>query len=76
MTNQTYAQGREITPEYIRAFHVCIKRGEGAIAYYAGKSIFDCPYNPETDQDFYDAWVDAYISTEKKYDTKGYLKAL
>lgn len=71
---QTAYSNPVITPEFSRLFHVSVKKSEGAIAYYAGKSIFDCPYSPTMDQDFYDAWVNSYIETENKYHRSGYLK--
>lgn len=51
-----------LTDQEKEQFMVSVARGEGGIAFYAGKSVFDCQY--ETGTDRHEAWVDSFVEAK------------
>lgn len=54
----------KLTPEQKHNFQLSIIRGEGSIAFYAKKSIFDNPYKPGSEES--ENWLNAFIDSEKR----------
>lgn len=54
----------KLTDEQKKAIQLSIYRGDGGVAFYAKKSIFDNPHQVNTPES--EAWNDGYIAAEKR----------